>query len=534
VESTQGKDYEMQFKNFLDRGKISELTSLLNNLGKKEKFNQNVKWIIIKFKGIVHLHIGNYQTAIKNLNSAIEYYKKADENFQCIDCILNRGEAYYFLGKYDLVLEEINRTQELLSKIPRKSVNSKILKAKLYQLKGRYFSVKGQFEDALTILIRSQNLYKELDNIFALAKTQNLIAGEYCGIGKYERARELLAMAVDNFMLLGNKKMLGKTLNNLGILETQSGDYDSSIQNFKLATQMTREAGDKYGYATTLINIGFTYLEIGEFEKARKYFKNGIKKEKKIGVQFAIAEAFNNLGDLERSEGNFKKAIKFYKKSINQFKSIKAGPAYFDSLSGLILTFLDKKDIKHVNEYINELENLFETYQTLKIKNSLKITKAYYYKHKNDPESSNTAKKLFKEVFEEKEVEFKKQVFCIINYCEITVKHYDINKNINDIDEIKNLTVELIKRANKAFSFRILAHSYMILGHIYSIQQSFEEAKECFIKAKLISEDKGLKLIKKSINLYFNNEPLDNYSNIQNLAITNLKKELSQMILINR
>ncbi len=123
MESTQGKDYEMQFKKFLDRGKISELTSLLNDLGKKEEFNQNVKWIIIKFKGIVQLHIGNYQIAIKILNSAIEYYKKADENFQCIDCILNRGEAYHFLGKYDLVLEEINKPHILVMLITGLEIN---------------------------------------------------------------------------------------------------------------------------------------------------------------------------------------------------------------------------------------------------------------------------------------------------------------------------------------------------------------------------------------------------------------------------
>ena len=512
MESTQEKNYEIQFKNYLDKGKISELHSLLNNLEKKEKFNQNIKWKIYKFKGIVHLHNGNHQEAIKKLNDAVDYYKQAEDYFQFIECNLIRGEAYHFLGKYNLVLEVINRTQESLSKLPRKSINSKILKAKLYQLKGRFFTVKGQFEVALTNLAKSQKIYQELNNIFALAKTQNLIAGTYWHIGNFESAMKFLNMAIDNFMLLGNKKMLGKALNNLGILKLQNGDYDSSMQNFKLANRISREAGDKQSDVKTLINMGYTYLVIGEFKLARKNFKSCIKKNKKLGNQFEIATVFNNLGDLERSKGNFKKAIKYYEKSIFQFKSIKAGPAHFDSLSGLILTFIDKNDIKHVNHHINELENLYETYKILKIKNYLKITKAYYYKHKNDPESINSAKKLFKEVFEKKEVELEKQAFCIINYCDIIVKHYDINKNINDIVEIKNLTTELIKRAKKALSFRILAHSYMILGYIYSIQKNFEDAKECFTKAKFISENKSLKLIKKSIYLHFNDDPLEKYS----------------------
>ncbi len=528
------KDDFVKIVNLLESGKFPELKSFLDELDIKFKNNKKEQFKIVIIRSNHNILLGEYQYALEIINWVIEQNKFSQESIIYLDAILTRGEALYFLGKYNELYRDLKFSEKLLTSLSNNQDQLITQYAKLEQLKGRYFTAKGSFDEVLDHLFQAQSLYKKIKSQFNLAIVQNLIAGAYWKKGEIAKASEFLSLAVEIFTNLKNKKMSAVTLNNLGILRNETGDYDISIQNFKIARQISVEIGDIQNVAKSLTNLGNTYLLIGELEQAQKTFLESLSINKKMGNKYDIAGNFTNLGDLSRARGNFKKAIEFYQKSITIFDFLNVGPAHFDALLGLIVSCIDFNKTSKIRTYLNELENLPQKYSSNKLDYYYKIAKAYYLKHSKSNGDIADARNLFKEIFEDSNVEFEKKTFAIINYCEIILKNWEPSNQHDNLDEVKKLTLILIENAKNAFSFLVLAQSYLILANIAIIEGNINKSLEFLLKAKTISENKNLNLQNKIKTIYSKITDSQKISKLSILAINDLKQELSNMVLTRR
>ena len=525
-------DFQEDIQKIFNRGDFKDLDRLLEELKSQFKNNTENLLELNLIKSRHNILTGNYQTALDCTDLVVAKATSLQNDILLIDAHLVRCEALHFLGKYDTFADDINRIESKFQNIPKEGLHFMRQNAKLKQLKGRYHTTQGEYNNALEHLFQSKKLYEKIDLQLDLASTVNQIAQIYWLRGETEKSKESLISAVNIFKQLGNKKMLSLTLNNMGILNDLVGDYDLAIQNFKLALQISIKNEDIQHQGSNRANLGSTYLIIGELDLAEKNFLESLNLNKKMGNTHGIAGCYSNLGHLASINGNFKEAIKYFKMSIEAFKTISQGPLYLVSLVGIIIALIDYNSKSEALNYRGILENLYQQHGTFKIQYLTEITKAYYFKSYGNEKEIIKAKQTFVDIYENSNVEFDWRIFCVLNYSDTILKHLgDLNRE-ESLKEIENLMLDVLKLAKSAVSFRTYAQTYIILAQIEILKKNYNLAKEYLQKAEFISEEKKLILLDKIRSYYLNIEYLKkNYKNDKTI-LKDLKQELKEMILI--
>ena len=525
-------NYQDEIQELFNKGDFQNLNEILDKL--KSKFKDDIEKLIELrlIKSRYNVLIGNYQEALDDIDLILNKAKHLQNDIIIIDIYLVRCETLHFLGKYDIFIKDINLIESFIKKIPQEGQYFMKQSAKLEQLKGRYYTTQGEYNKALEHLFQSKELYNKLNLNLGLASTLNLMAGIYWREGDIKKSTETLELAVDIFKKLGNKKMLSLTLNNLGILNNMVGDYDFAIQNYKLALNISVKNDDIQNQGKCHMNLGNTRLMIGELDLAQTNFLESLNLNEKLKNTHDIAGCYSNLGHLSSARGNFKEAIEFFKKSIKVFKTISLGPLCLDPLVGIIIASIDFNLKSKAEEHHKKLEKLFQQYGTFKIQYLKDITKAYYLKNYGNEEEIIKAKQIFIDNYEDSKLEFNWRIFCVLNYCDIIIKHLeDVNRNIA-LNDIKKLMLNVLKLAKSAVSFRIFAQTYIILAQIEILENHQNQAREYLVKAESIAKNKKLNLLEKVLYYKMRIDYSKNTSETNDSFLEDLKKDLKEMILI--
>ena len=525
-------NYQAEIQNLFNKGDFKDLEPLLYKLEIqfKDEIEDLIELRLVKSRHDVL--IGNYGEALEKLDWVLEKAKALKNNLIFIDTYIIRCEALHYLGKYERFAKEIKLIETTIKEASQEEPNLLKRNAKLEQLKGRYYTTQGDYNNALKHLFKSEELYKKSNLDLGVATTLNVIAGIYWRKGDSKNANEALNLAVAIFQELGNKKMLSLAFNNLGIMNTQVGDYDYAIQNFKLALQMSIQNEDIQNQGKCLGNLGQTYLLIGELDLAQKSFLQSLSLNKEIGNKHEIAHEYSNLAHLGSSKGNFEEAVAYYKMSLETFKSISQGPLYLDPLVGIIIALIDSNLKDEVDKYRRDLEKLHQQHRSFKIQYLNEITIAYYLKKYGNEKDISKAKQIFIKIYENSEVEFDWRIFCALNYSDTIIDHFKESDRQNILSEIKKLMLTVLKLAKSSLSFRIYAQTCLILAQIERLGNNHDQAREYLLKAESISNNKKLKMLKKIQDYYLKID----YSKItfkpNNEILEDLKAELKDMILI--
>ena len=525
-------DFYGDIQEIFNKGNFKDLDRLLKELKSRFKDDLEILMELNLIKSRHNVLIGNYQKALNDLDLVVAEATSLQNDILLFDAYLVRCEALHFLGKYDIFAKDINIIERIIQNIPKKGLNFLRQKAKLEQLRGRYHTTQGEYNNALEHLFYSKEIYEEIGLKLGIASTVNLIAGIYWRRGEIKKSLVLLNSAVNIFRQLGNKKMLSLTLNNLGILNDLVGDYDLAIQNFKLALNISVKTGDIQNQGNCHGNLGNTYSNIGELDLAKKNFLKSLALNKKIKNLHEIAMGLSNLGELASANSYFKDAIEYFKESISVFKTISPGPLYIYPLVGIIIALINFNSKSEALNYRGILENLYQQHGTFKIQYLNEITKAYYFKSYGNEKDIIKAKQIFLDFYENTNVEFDWRIFCALNYSDTILKNLGESNREKLLKEIKNLMLNVLKLAKSALSFRAYAQTHIILAQIEILKKDYILATEYLKKAEFISDEKKLKLLDKIRNYYPNIDYLKkNYKNDKTI-LNDLKQELKEMILI--
>ena len=525
-------NYQFKIQKLFNSGDFKDLDTLLQ---KFEAQFQNELENLIELKLFKCRHevlIGNYKQALDKLDWVLEKVKSLQNNLIFIDAYLIRCEALHYLGNYERFAKEIKLIETTIKEASQEEHYFLKRNAKLEQLKGRYYTTKGDYNNALEHLFKSEKLYRKSNLNLGVATTLNVRAGVYWRKGESKNATEALNSAVEIFKELGNKKMLSLAFNNLGIMNNQVGDYDYAIQNFKLALQMSIQNKDIQNQGKCLGNLGGTYLLVGELDLAEKNFLESLSLNKQIGSKHEIAHEYSNLGHLANSKGNFEEAIAYFKMSIETFKSISQGPLYLGPLVGIIIALIDSNLKDESDKYRRDLAEMYQQHGTFKIQFLNEITIAYYLKKYGNEKEISKAKQIFLKLSENSDVEFDWRMFSVLNYSDLIITHLKETNHKSVLNEIKKLMLNVLVLAKSAVSFRIFAQTYLILAQIERLENNHDQAREYLLKAESISKNKKLKLLKKIQNYYLKID----YSKItfkpNDAIFEDLKTELKEMILV--
>ena len=237
------------------------------------------------------------------------------------------GIVHSHLGNYDDALDHFSQAQEILGEIRnyfttpfKKDVDIKI--AKLLNNTGMVYSRIGVFDIA-------RNYYQEALDVYTELNDSTSIAVAYSSLGIVEarqanlwEALKYFQEALEIYSMQKNKEGMAQSYNNIGGIHFQLTNWNEALQLYRKAYEAYKELDMSHRIAATLGNIGLTYQNLYDFDKALEYLQRSLDIRVKHNYKGDMVESYNNLGTLYTEIADYQLANYYYQKSYDLAKQI--------------------------------------------------------------------------------------------------------------------------------------------------------------------------------------------------------------------
>jgi two-component sensor histidine kinase/tetratricopeptide (TPR) repeat protein len=234
----------------------------------------------LRYIGIVHSHLGNY-------DEALDFFSQAQE-------ILNEVRSYYTTPF-------------------KKEVDIKI--GKLLNNIGMVYSRIGLFDIAGNYYQNALEIYTELVDSNSIAIAYNSLGIVEARQANLWEALKYFQEALDIYSIQQNREGMAQTYNNIGGIYFQLNNWNEALRLYKKAHEAFKELDMSHRVAATLGNIGLTYQNLYEFDKALDYLQQSLDIREKYNYKGEMVESYNNLGTLYIELKDYQSANDYYRKS---------------------------------------------------------------------------------------------------------------------------------------------------------------------------------------------------------------------------
>lgn len=293
----------------------------------------------------------NREKAIVLIDSLISEYEHVQTHVQGKN-LSNKGVYYAIQNQLDSSIYYFEQALHITEKdhvfYPNLSNNLAIV-----------YKKKGDYEQALDVLVEALNIAKQQDNFEALGKLYSETASLYRSLNQYDLAIEysLKSIEVDE-QNNGNQKFIYNKKQRLANLYSDLGNYAFAKDIYEEIIPYYNKTIFIDAKVSTYLNHAAALIELNDFDKAKDY----LEKCEQIFRGFHNEElyAFYHLiyGNYHNENKNFIKAELFYKNALGNFN--KHLDNYPKSLN-TYLTFLANnnryEDIINYSTEFKALEN---------------------------------------------------------------------------------------------------------------------------------------------------------------------------------
>jgi predicted ATPase/class 3 adenylate cyclase len=171
----------------------------------------------------------------------------------------------------------------------------------------------GEFSDAESYLVRSQEIFRNLGRDYEVAIAQNERALIAQSEGRFEEARRLFLDSLGFAERTHDERRQAARLNNLGLLEIAERRFPSAVEYLRRAQDLYIRLQDHHGIAICLCNLSDLSLAMGDWIKAREYAVQSEEKSlliaDRIGALYALANLAQSAG-LLGDEATVRRAVR--------------------------------------------------------------------------------------------------------------------------------------------------------------------------------------------------------------------------------
>jgi len=187
-------------------------------------------------------------------------------------------------------------------------------KARIYNRLGSLESRLGNNDKSLDYLLRSANIYIELDNTSKLSTLYHNLGVRYMRTKGYDTSIEYFIKAIDIRKNLKDKSKVAKTYNMIGVTYFYLKQYDSARANYLRAKKIYSKPESK---VRVNMNLATLYYVLGEKQKAIYSFEENLLILKKIKDEFNTIIALRNLAKSYSDIGNQKRALSYINEALD-------------------------------------------------------------------------------------------------------------------------------------------------------------------------------------------------------------------------
>lgn len=299
-------------------------------------------------------NLGVYFNNTVNLDSCHWYYRKALAIYKELGlgdhvAKVNYGLAIveYYRGNFDIALSILDTIVQLY----RSEVKDSVGLAVAYTLVGSVSLRKGNFQIALSAVLKAVGILEKHTDVIRLADAYSQLGSVEATLENYNKSIEYNTKALRIYEINNDKVFAAQALNDIGLCYFYLKDYRSALEYLKKSIVLSRAMDQADLQASSLTNIGKTYGALQQFDSAVNYLSDGLALAEKAKRTVKIIEGLNELGSLYLTMDRPRVAIGFFSRAIPIADSI-------DFKEGLLTAYL-KRSASHalLNQYLEALED---------------------------------------------------------------------------------------------------------------------------------------------------------------------------------
>jgi len=198
-------------------------------------------------------------------------------------------------------------SQQLFHKLdnPQGVVEAKLVLANLADLHGNQDVMALAVQEAIT-------LSKGIDYRPGLAEGGWLKASMAFDQGDFDQAIQYLLPSVALWREINDLWKLARVLNTLAVCLIEKGDYADASEILQETVEINESLGYRRGVALALHNLGDTSMRLGNYSRAKELNSESLTIRRELGLRRGYAFSFENLALLAEREKQFTRAIQLF------------------------------------------------------------------------------------------------------------------------------------------------------------------------------------------------------------------------------
>ena len=213
---------------------------------------------LLSLRGIAEVMAGRVEEGMLFLNQALAILLTTGDVSLLAQTLTRRAVAHKFLPNYEASIADADEALTLVSS----NKDLKFVKAEALRAKGLGLYHLGQLNKALNLLHQSLSLYTALNNRQNISVLYLELGIVYKELGLYNKALVCYNHALEYWRQVKNIFWLARLYNSLGKLHHLMGNYALAEKNFEVAIKLAMQSGNTRVEALALTGIGDIYLSL--------------------------------------------------------------------------------------------------------------------------------------------------------------------------------------------------------------------------------------------------------------------------------
>ena len=294
---TKSQDYQKAFE-FYDKAAMLH-----------KKLKDTALWASDLYEwALAHQYKMEYATAEEKFNSSMQLYRKINDKFSEVYCLVQLGYIELSVNNdYKKSEPFYNQAVEIA-----KSLNNEIILAFCYgQMKSLYRNT-GRSALADENNMKALEMYKKLKDWKQVANSLSDIAYDaYYVSGDLKKALAYYDEAQVIADTLSDKTSLAVIIQGKAKVYDERGEFTKALEEIDKSYILYEGVQNEWGIASTYNDRGNIYKAISEYETAMKFMNKADSMYKKMGTEYARLVPLANLGGVYSAEGNYQKGLEY-------------------------------------------------------------------------------------------------------------------------------------------------------------------------------------------------------------------------------
>ncbi len=267
--------------------------------------------------GLFFLIQGEFDTAQKYSNEALDYFKATRDEHGIADAQYNIGSIYYRTNKYHQAILLLADSLKVYRKLDDYYNQARTLKSM-----GTIYEYFSDQDKAIESYEKSIEACRAINELGLESNALNPLSAIYYKQGKPGLAMETIERSIYLKNQTGDIRGLAFALYGRAKLFIKLTQYQKAVVDLKETISILETAGDKLGLSMAHNKLGVAFMELGQLTDAKNYFYKALSLSDSYHIEVILFKVYYNLYLLAKKENAPQQALDFLEKHLAHKESV--------------------------------------------------------------------------------------------------------------------------------------------------------------------------------------------------------------------